>query len=163
MTAAFWLVLAAGISDAVDGIIAKTFNQVTVLGGYLDPIADKTLLVCTYIAMGYVGYIPMWLVLAVVFRDFVIVSGAISFHTMTNELTMQPIMTSKVNTVAQLALAVEILASEGLGFEFGIFREVMIIVVAVTTVVSGAVYVVVWSRKASAIEDESSRQIGDKE
>jgi len=161
MTAAFWLVLAAGISDAVDGIIAKTFNQVTVLGGYLDPIADKALLVCTYIAIGYVGYIPMWLVIAVVFRDIVIVGGAISFHTMTHELTMQPIKTSKVNTFMQMVLAVEILASEGLGFEFGIFREVMIIMVAVTTVVSGAVYVVVWSRKASAIESDQSRQIGE--
>jgi cardiolipin synthase (CMP-forming) len=155
MTAAFWLVLAAALSDAADGAIAKHFNQTTELGAYLDPIADKTLLVCTFIAMGYQGYIPEWLVIAVVFRDFVIIGGALSFHVMTQSLIMEPIKISKVNTVAQLVLAVEILASEGLGFEFGVFRDVMIILVAVTTVVSGAVYVVVWSRKA--IADEVAR------
>jgi len=153
MAAAFWLVLVAAISDAVDGAIAKHFNQTTELGAYLDPIADKALLVCSYIAMGHEGYLPTWLVIGVVFRDAFIIGGALSYHLMTQSLIMEPIMVSKINTVAQLVLAVEILASEGLGFEFGIFRDVMIILVAVTTVVSGSVYVVIWSRKAMAIED----------
>ncbi len=153
MTAAFWLVLVAAISDAADGAIAKHFNQTTELGGYLDPIADKALLVCSYIAMGHQGYLPVWLVIAVVFRDAVIIGGALSYHLMTQSLIMKPIIISKINTAAQLILAVEILASEGLGFEFGVFRDVMIILVAVTTVVSGAVYIVIWSRKAIEIED----------
>jgi len=153
MTAAFWLVLVAAISDAADGAIAKHFNQVTELGSYLDPIADKALLICCYIAMGQQGYLPMWLVIGVVFRDIVIVGGALSYHVMTQALIMNPIMTSKINTVAQLILAVEVLASEGLGYDLGVFRDVLIILVAITTVVSGAIYVMVWSGKAMAVED----------
>ena len=161
MTAAFWLVLVAAISDAADGAIAKHFNQVTELGSYLDPIADKALLVCGYIALGHEGYLPTWLVIGVVFRDVLIIGGALSYHVMTQALIMEPIMISKVNTAAQLVLAVEILASEGLGYDFGVFRDAMIIVVAVTTAISGAVYIVVWSQKAMAVEDSRTEGEGE--
>ncbi len=149
MTAAFWLVLIAAISDAVDGAVAKQFDMETELGAYLDPIADKALLICTYVAMGLEGYIPQWLVIGVVFRDVVIIGGAMSYHMLTDSLSMHPIKISKINTVAQLTLAVEILASEGLGFDFGVFRDVMIFLVAVTTLFSGASYVMIWTKKAS--------------
>jgi len=148
MTAAFWLVLIAAISDAIDGAIAKKFNMTTVLGGYLDPIADKALLVCSYIALGDQGYLPMWLVIGVVFRDIVIIGGALSYHMMNHTLIMTPIMISKINTVMQLILAITILASEGLGFEVDVFREIMIVLVAITTAFSGATYVAIWSKKA---------------
>jgi cardiolipin synthase len=152
MAAAFWLVLAAGISDAVDGAIAKQFDMETVLGKYLDPIADKALLICTYIALGHQEYVPQWLVIGVVFRDVLIIGGAMSYHIMTDALTMHPIMISKINTAAQLVLAVEILASEGLGFDLDGYRSMMIIAVAITTFLSGASYIVIWTRKASAGE-----------
>ena len=156
MTAAFWLVLAAAVSDAADGAIAKQFNMTTELGGYLDPIADKALLVCTYIAMGLQGYLPMWLVIGVVFRDIVIIGGAMSYHILTDSLTMHPIKISKINTAAQLILAVEVLASEGLGYSIDGVRDVLIMVVALTTLLSGASYIMIWTRKAAVGEQERS-------
>lgn len=161
MTAAFWLVLAAGISDAVDGAIAKQFNMETVLGKYLDPIADKALLICTYIALGHEGYVPLWLVIGVVFRDVVIIGGAMSYHILTDSLTMRPIIISKINTAAQLVLAVEILASEGLGFDLDGYRSMMIATVAVTTLLSGASYIIIWTKKASAGEMERAEKEGE--
>ena len=112
MGAAFWVSFAAAISDAIDGIIAKRFRMETVLGGFLDPIADKALLVCVYIALGYEGYLPEWVVILVVFRDALIIGGALLFHTLTQSLSMKPLMISKINTTAQLLLAMLVLASE---------------------------------------------------
>ena len=152
MEIAFWVTLVAAISDALDGIIAKSFNLVTVLGGYLDPIADKTLLVFTYIALWQQGYLPDWLVILVVFRDIVIITGALSFHLMTQSLEMSPIMLSKINTFAQLVLALSILASEGLSFDDSSFRQMMIYGVGASTVFSGCIYIIIWSQKASDLE-----------
>ena len=84
---AFWVFLAAALSDAIDGIIAKHFNAETVFGAYIDPIADKALLVGTYITLGHEGFLPIWLVILVVFRDIVIVGGALVFHTVTQSLS----------------------------------------------------------------------------
>ena len=86
---AFWVFVAAGVSDALDGFLAKQFDMETELGKYLDPIADKALLVSTYITLGINGYIPNWLVILVVFRDIAIVGGAMLFETMTHSLTAQ--------------------------------------------------------------------------
>ena len=76
MTAAFWMFFAAGISDAVDGYLAKRMDAVTELGTYLDPIADKTLLVAVYVTLGIAGHVPTWLVILVVSRDLLIIGGA---------------------------------------------------------------------------------------
>src|SRR5256885_16703790 len=74
-TEAFWVFVAAGVSDAIDGFIAKRFNRRTELGALLDPIADKTLLVSVYVTLGIAGHLPAWLVILVVFRDLLIVGG----------------------------------------------------------------------------------------
>jgi cardiolipin synthase len=155
MTEAFWLFVAAGVSDAVDGFIAKRFSATTVLGGYLDPLADKVLLVGVYIALGQTGWLDDWLVIMVVFRDILILGGALLFHLTTQSLSMRPIFISKVNTVCQIGLAASILGATGLGFSLGIVRDALIYIVAATTLVSGAVYVVTWSRQAAAMEDQT--------
>ena len=152
MGAAFWVSLAASLSDAIDGIIAKRFRMVTVLGGFLDPIADKALLVCVYVALGHEGYLPVWLVILVVFRDALIIGGAILFHTLTQSLTMNPLMISKVNTVAQLTLAVVVLASAAFGIDDSSLRSYLVYVVAATTLASGTAYVIGWTRLASEME-----------
>jgi cardiolipin synthase len=152
MGAAFWVSLAAALSDAVDGIIAKRFRMVTVLGGFLDPIADKALLVCVYVALGHQGYLPVWLVIMVVFRDALIIGGAILFHTLTQSLTMKPLMISKLNTTAQLALAVVVLGSAAFGLNDLPVRQVLVYVVAATTFASGFAYVVGWTQLASQME-----------
>lgn len=154
MEAAFWMALAAAISDAVDGIIAKRFNMQTRLGAYLDPIADKALLVSVYIALGHEGFLPTWLVILVVFRDALIVGGALLFHTLTQSLEMTPLMVSKVNTVLQLILGVTIVGSEAFGMDAAMVRDPLIYATGFTTVVSGATYVVGWTGRASEIEDD---------
>jgi len=140
--AAFWLFVVAGISDAVDGYLAKRWDQVTELGSYLDPVADKALLVSIFITLGVQGYLENWLVIMVVFRDAMIVGAVILFQTMVRSLEMTPLFISKVNTVAQIGLAALVLGASGFGIDTGLFKELMIGIVAVTTLVSGVSYLV---------------------
>ncbi len=152
ITLAFWAFFAAAISDAVDGFIAKRFQQTTVLGAYLDPLADKALLVGVYIALGNEGYLELWLVILVVFRDLLIIGGALLYWLLTRSLTMKPLMISKVNTVAQIVLATVMLAN--LGFDVGADRLIdgLVYVVAATTLLSGGRYVMEWTRRAAGVE-----------
>lgn len=151
--AAFWIFLSAGISDALDGFLAKRFGLASVLGAYLDPIADKALLVTTYVVLAAYGWLPVWLVALVVFRDVVIVGGALLVRIVTHSLRMQPLMISKINTVAQIALAVWILTGLAFGFHEAVVSRIAIYLVATTTVLSGGAYVVTWWRRVGAWEN----------
>lgn len=153
-TAAFWLFIAAGVSDALDGFLARHFGKRTKLGGYLDPIADKTLLVSVYVTLGLRGYIADWLVILVVFRDLLIIGGAVMYQLLTQSLRMQPLFISKVNTLAQIGLAGLVLAQLGLGIADERLLAVMVHVVAATTFLSGAAYVVIWSWRLFSVEEE---------
>ncbi len=152
--AAFWLFIAAGISDAVDGFIAKRFNAETKLGRFLDPIADKALLVSVFITLGQEGLLQAWLVILVVFRDAVIVGGALLFETLTHSLTMEPLKISKFNTVAQIVLAATVLGFNGFEIKDPGIVSALAIVVALTTVLSGLLYVVKWTGRATDMEDK---------
>ncbi|NQW00664.1 MAG: CDP-alcohol phosphatidyltransferase family protein [Rhodospirillales bacterium] len=154
---AFWVTMAAGISDAVDGIVAKRFDLVTELGAFLDPIADKALLMCLFIALGHQGYLEVWLVILVVFRDLLILGGALLFHTLTHSLTIQPLKISKVNTFAQMVLAVGVLGMEGYAIDAGNGVAFLTVIVAFTTICSGAGYVYLWAKKAAEFEGDDSR------
>lgn len=149
---AFWLFVAAGVSDAVDGIIAKRFNATSEVGAYLDPLADKVLLVGIYITLGVLNHVAIWLVILIVFRDFLIIGGAILFHTLTQQLTMEPLMVSKANTAAQIFLASVILAELGFGLSISGLVQLLIYVTTATTVVSGAAYVIKWGHRAVTLE-----------
>ena len=148
---AFWVFIAAGVSDAADGFIAKHFDAETELGRFLDPIADKALLVSVYIALGQAGHLATWLVILVVFRDCLIVVGAMLFQTLIRPLKPQPLLVSKINTTAQIVLAAAVLGV--VGFQLNAlcfaFVQVMVYFVAVTTFLSGGAYVVTWSRRAA--------------
>jgi cardiolipin synthase len=145
LTGAFWLFVAAGVSDAVDGAIARLCNARTVLGGFLDPLADKALLVSVYLCLSKDGLIPLWLVVLVVSRDLLIVGGVLLAYTLSHPVAMRPLLISKANTFAQLALAALVLAEGGLGLTLpgpggtGI-SVVLSWVVAATTVLSGGAY-----------------------
>jgi cardiolipin synthase len=152
MMFAFWIFFFAALSDAADGIIAKQFDMETVFGAFLDPIADKALLVGVYLTLGNEGLLPTWLVILVVFRDILIVGGALLFQTVTQSLTMQPLMISKVNTFLQLVLAIGVLWTQAYGIEDGIVLDLMGYIVAVTTLWSGVLYVATWSRRATVME-----------
>lgn len=142
---AFWLFVAAGVSDALDGAIARLFRARTMLGAYLDPIADKALLVSVYITLAAVAALPLWLVILVVFRDVMIVGGVMLLYTLKESLAMQPLGISKVNTAVQIMLVAAVLAPAGLGLPdptlFGIDAvRVLVWVCAFTTVASGLAY-----------------------
>ena len=151
---AFWVFIIAGASDAVDGFIAKRFDMETEFGKYLDPIADKVLLVSVYVALGVGGILPTWLVILVVFRDVIIIGGAILYHTVTQTLTVTPLIVSKINTAAQVVLAALVLFAHAFGFVGHWSIEALIYIVGATTLLSGGAYVVTWSRKAAASENE---------
>lgn len=141
MAGAFWVFVAAGISDAVDGYLAKRLDAHSVLGSYLDPLADKLLLLAIYILFGQAGHIPTWLVVLVVARDAALLGGSILLVRADRTAAMRPMMISKVNTALQIVLAAVILAQLGFGFpDIGVGRDVLVYTVAATTLVSGIAY-----------------------
>lgn len=153
LSAAFWVFVAAGISDGVDGFIAKRFNAESELGRYLDPIADKAMLISIYITLGIEDQISSWLVILVVFRDVLIFGGAILSRVLDHDLAIRPLFISKVNTVAQIVLAAFVLAELGAivpDFPLIAWLE---FVVAATTAISGGVYLVRWLSGTGALLD----------
>lgn len=149
---AFWLFVVAGISDAVDGFLAKRLGAVSVLGAYLDPLADKALLVSVFVALGYLNHVAMWLVILIVFRDLLIIGGAILFQTLTQSLEMNPLFISKINTAAQIVLACAILAQLSSGWTAPTLTQLVSYFVAGTTFLSGAAYILKWGKMAVVIE-----------
>jgi cardiolipin synthase (CMP-forming) len=138
--AAFWLLLVAGMSDLLDGYIAKNFNARTELGAYLDPIADKTLLDGIYVALALAGWLPPWLAMLVVGRDVLIVLGVVLIQRRNPVFRAKPLLIGKVNTFAQLSLAACTLAHAGGVIDLGMLVAVLIVAVSLTTVLSGAGY-----------------------
>lgn len=145
---AFWVFVLAGVTDALDGLLARLLDARTKLGSYLDPVADKALLVSVYVALGVTGGLPSWIVTLVVFRDLLIIGGALLFHVVVGDLHMKPLFVSKLNTVAQVALGAGTLGVAGLPVDAGWLIGVLTWTVAATTVASGAAYLWVWGRRA---------------
>jgi cardiolipin synthase len=144
MTAAFLLFLAAGMSDAADGFVAKRYGWRSELGAYLDPIADKALLVSIYVTLGLAGHLPVWLVIAVVSRDILIVGAVVLSWMLSRPLTMHPLLISKVNTFAQIVLAGLVLAELGLGLGLDPLVQLLIWITGALTIVSAAAYFWAW-------------------
>lgn len=149
---ALWIFLLAGLSDALDGFIAKRFHLTTRLGSFLDPAADKLLLVSSFICLAYLGLVPVWLALIVCFRDLLIVGGAITWQMLFGNLSMEPIFISKVNTFFQILYILAILW-QAIDHHQGGLADILAWTVATTTLVSGIAYVFTWSRKAAATEN----------
>ena len=143
---AFVAFILAGISDAADGFIAKRWGLVSEVGAYLDPLADKLLLVSIYVALGLAKQLPAWLVILVVSRDVLIVGGLLLSWFIGRPMAVRPLMISKVNTAAQIVLATIVLAVLGLGLPWGLLIDLGGIVVAALTLASLAVYLRDWLR-----------------
>lgn len=141
LTAAFVFFLIAGLSDALDGFLARIFKARTTLGAYLDPIADKALLVGVYAALGHTGLVDIWVVVLVVFRDVLIIGGIILLFLFKNNIEMKPLMISKINTVVQLVYALFILGQGDAFFDAPDLTYYFGYVVAFTTMFSGVIYV----------------------
>jgi cardiolipin synthase len=162
MAFAFWLFLAAGVSDGIDGYIAKHYGQETMLGAYLDPLADKALLVSVYVTLGLLAHLPLWLVILVVSRDILIIAAVILSWMLDRAVPMHPHFVSKANTTGQIVLAVLVLADIGFGFQLGLSRQILVIAVAGLTVASAIVYMVEWLEHMARYEEAPSRPAAKK-
>lgn len=146
MWIAFLLFLAAGVSDAVDGFLAKRFSMTTVLGAYLDPLADKALIVSIYLTLGINNLIPGWLVILVVSRDIMIVGAVMLSWLVGTPLKVKPLLVSKLNTAAQIVFACVVLGTLGFDYKLPILTLVLMGLVAILTLLSVAAYVAEWVR-----------------
>ena len=146
MPTAFTLFLLAGVSDGLDGFIARHFDQKSELGAWLDPIADKFLLVSVFVMLGWLGALPEWLVIFTVSRDVMIVGAVVLSSLLGKPVAMRPLLVSKANTLLQIVLLVLVLADlAGFAQLDGIVGW-MIYAVAGLTIASASAYLVTWLR-----------------
>jgi cardiolipin synthase (CMP-forming) len=140
----------AAVSDAVDGFLARRFGWQSELGAILDPIADKLLLATAFVTLSFLKLVPLWLMLAAVARDVIIVSGAAAYRIFIGRLTAHPSLISKLNTLCQGAFIVAVLSRA----KFSLPSEWLVTwlgaLVFATVVVSGFDYVLVYGRRAAA-------------
>ena len=148
--------LVAGISDGVDGFIARRFNQQSMLGAYLDPIADKLLLVSVFVVLGFIGQLPLWLVVTMVSRDALIVCAVVLSSVMAHPVEMKPLFVSKANTASQIVLAAVVLGELALAVHLDPLRPALILLSGVLTVASAAAYLVAWLRHMSGYGEGST-------
>jgi len=146
---AILLFLLAGVTDALDGWIAKQFSCQSRLGSILDPMADKILLTCTFVSLYWVGILPLWLLLLICVRDVIIVAGALGYFL--GEISgasdlLKPTLISKFNTVLQITLVLFLLLIQ-FTVEFAEWLEIVFIIVATSTALSGADYMWLWIKK----------------
>lgn len=147
--AACFLFIIAGVSDAVDGWLAKTYNLRTELGAYLDPVADKALLVSIYVALSVYGAVPSWLTIAVVARDVMIIGALMISWLMNRPVAIRPLWISKTNTAVQIGFAAAVLGAKAFGFTLGPWFTISVVVVTALTLASLAAYLAVWARHMS--------------
>jgi len=144
------LFMVAGLSDGIDGYLAKRFNWTSELGKFLDPLADKLLLVTVFVEAAWLGLAPWWLTSAVVARDVLIGLGAMAFRLLIGPLRGRPTVSSKINTAMQLLYPMAMLVNAALGFPPHEILEALAMLVFITTVVSGLNYMAVFTRRAWA-------------
>ena len=143
------LFLVAGISDALDGWIAKQFSLQSRLGSILDPVADKVLLTCTFITLYWIEILPLWILMIIFVRDVIIIAGALGYflgEESSESDLLQPSLISKVNTVLQISLVLYLLLIQ---LYIGIdgIKDMVLIIVATSTSLSGADYGLLWVKK----------------
>ena len=159
--AALTVFVLAGITDGLDGWIAKRFKCVTRLGSILDPLADKILIVSTYVMLVLAGDLPFWLILLIGFRDLGIIAGVLVLNTLNGHVQMQPSLLSKVNTFLQISLVILVMV-ERIGFiTLEPVAEILLWFVAVTTVASAIHYVYFWF--IHPLESRVDEKLGSKD
>ena len=140
------LFIIAGLSDAVDGWLAKTFNLSTELGAYLDPVADKALIVSIYVALAIVAVLPATIAILVVARDLMIIGAFMISLILRKPVKVKPLVISKLNTAAQISFAAMVLAVKAFGFPAGAWFDISLYSVAALTLASTAAYFGQWIR-----------------
>ncbi len=141
---AFLIFILAGVSDAVDGFIAKRFDLRTELGAYLDPLADKALLISIYVSLAIYADLPAWVAITVVSRDVMILMAVLVSWLLDKPVEIRPVWVSKLNTVAQITLAGFALGVRAFGLDQQLLQTSLEAMVAATTLASGGVYIAQW-------------------
>ncbi len=141
----FWV---AGFSDGIDGFLAIRYNWQSRTGALLDPIADKLLVAGMFIVLTYTQHIPVWLTVVVLFRDVVIVGGAVAYNYLIKPVEGEPTRISKINTVMQLLFLLFVLSHAAFAWPDKISLTVLGAATLVTVVISGIDYVVQWADRA---------------
>jgi len=147
---AFLVFAIAGISDGVDGFIARRFDMRSELGAYLDPLADKALLMSIYVALAIATILPGWIAILVVSRDVMIVGAVVMSWLLDKPVEIRPLWVSKLNTAAQITFAAAVLAAMAFGFRLDGWFEALLALVAALTLASTAAYLTQWLRHMSA-------------
>ena len=145
-----------GLSDALDGYLAKSFGWETTLGAYLDPAADKLMLICAYVALGIMNLLPHWLVLIVILRDVALLSGALFYISATYQLEIQPTIISKLNTFLQIILVLAVIYTQ-INNLHALVIPVLIALTVFTTIASGLDYLL--EERARRAAKHSGKQI----
>jgi len=156
--AALIVFLVAGLSDGLDGFIAKRWGYTSRTGAILDPVADKLLMVSAYVMLAFLDKLPFWLVLAVASRDALIVGGYLVYTSTHGPVHMRPSLASKLNTVLQIVLVLAVLSAEALAWPLSGWIGPLVWVVLVTTVFSGLHYLWIWAvcREIEHVQAEKS-------
>ena len=152
---AFYLFILAAVTDALDGWIARHFNLMTHYGAVMDPLADKLITLVCVILLTWLGMVPLWLTLAMVVRDTVIVSGAFAYHRLFGEVEIHPTWLGKLHTALAFALFTTVLANAAAIIDAAGWLRPFFLLVLLTTLASMVQYVVLWARKAAR---ESARR-----
>lgn len=149
MTTAFWLFAAAALTDLLDGGLARLLDQKSVFGAWLDPIADKVMLLSTLVMLVWVGLLPLALGILVVLRDAVVLAGAAAYRSLTGGLEVAPTLWGKAATFAEFILVALVLADVALGWGVD-FLHHLVVLTSLLVAVSGVHYVWLWSSKTQA-------------
>lgn len=155
---AFWLFVIAAITDLLDGNLARWLNQRSVLGAWLDPIADKVMLLTTLSMLALTGLLPMWMLAVVVVRDVIILAGAEAYRRLTGRLDVRPTWSGKIATFLEFVLVSWVLADIALDLGLDALIEPLTLLTALAVGGSGLRYVCLWTRKTSAFLREQARQ-----
>jgi len=142
------------VIDGIDGFIARRYNQGSELGAYLDPIADKLLLVSLFVVLGFVKELPVWLVVIVVSRDIFIIGAVLLGAVIGKPLEMHPLLVSKANTALQIVLVAVTLADIAFDFSLAGIRMVLVWTVALLTAASATAYLMTWTKHMAGYEQE---------
>jgi cardiolipin synthase len=146
--AATWVFMIAALTDGLDGFLARRLKQTTAIGAALDTVTDKALSLSVLVVLTSFGLLPVWVALAIVIRDGVIVVGALAYRGMAGHLEIQPTLLGKANTFAEFAMLALVLGHQAAILPGDAWLQPMFWVVFATTVASGMQYVWIWGNKA---------------
>lgn len=145
---AFWLFIFTGLTDAIDGYLARRLKCITRWGSMVDPLADKLLILSTFISLAYLGYFPLWLLLLMALREIIIVSGGVIYHYTIGTYEFLPSRISKLNTFLQLILIVSIMFNLSYVIVPLKWLDGLVLAVCLTSFASLIDYIWVWGRRA---------------